>query len=141
MSTILVDGEPVEIKTQPLTVLVHQGEMNIEAPDRVLIGAEQTVACANELEPDQWALIRVEPNFIRFWNALWEPIPPPEDLRKSNLAMRHTVGMILLLVECLSEGKRPFLQLPETYMHPKQQARIINMLMAISPGTFKDSKP
>lgn len=131
MTTILVDGQPVEIKSQPLTVLCHPGEMEIEAPDHVLVDPETTVKAANELEPDQWALIREHERFLGWWKTLWYEVPPPENLAKANLAIRHSVGMCLLLLEA-GVGQKPiFLKLPETYMHPKQQAAMISFIHAI----------
>lgn len=138
MSTILVDGEPVELKQQPLTVLVHNQDMIIETPDHVLIGPEQTVKVANELEQDQWEQIQQNEHFLKCWDMLWQwDNKPPAVLAKASLASKHVAGMILMLYETRGEGKSPYLQYPETYLHPAQCSWLVSMISIIFPTSEK----
>jgi len=132
--TILVDDQEVQIPKQPLSVMVHQQDMQIDVPDAVLIGPEQTVQLSNELEQDQWALIRETPQFLKFWTTLWgDGYEPPPKLARGTLAARHVTGLILMMVKARAEGKTIHLQYPETYLHPAQCARFMSLVYAINP--------
>ncbi len=128
---LIADGQPMEVHMPSLSVIVHPGEMEIEVPGHVLIDPETTVTTSNELEQDQWELIRVNENFLKVWKAIWKDVPPPEVLRKGNLAIRHTTGLILLMFKARGDGKPVFIKLPETYLHPKQQASLMTAIYII----------
>jgi hypothetical protein len=135
MTIVIADGQEVDIGEGPMQVVVHPGEMEIEAPGRVLIDPETTVQTAHDLEQDQWELIRENSNFRKFWKALWQDVPPPVILWKGNLATRHVAGLILLMVHAKADGKPIFLKLPETYLHPQQVYRLMTMIYAIQGKT------
>jgi hypothetical protein len=130
---VTVDGEEVKVGDRPLTVIVHQQDMDIQAPDAVLIGPEQTVKTSNELEQDQWEFIRVNDNFLKAWKALWQDREPPQVLATSPLGTRHSVGLMLLMFMARGEDKQIHLQYPETYLHPAQCTRLMTMIYTIYP--------
>lgn len=131
MTKILVDGEPMEIKSQPLTVLCHRDPMEIEAPDHVKIGPEETIKVANEVEQDQWEFIRKNERFLACWEKAFPDHQPPEVISKSNLAMKHITGIILMMHQAQGEGKPVHLQYPESYLHPAQCARLMTLIYFI----------
>ena len=51
--------------------------------------------------------------------------------------VRHVVGLIILMTEAVMLGKVPFIKLPETYLHPRHQANLADMLAQWS-GNGKD---
>lgn len=133
MTTVLVDGEPVEVDlARPLSVMIHDGELNIEVPGHISVDPEATLHLANTLE--RWDEVRNQPNFLLIWRSLWDDVPPPQDLKKASLALRHSVGLILLLVGCKVDKLSPHIKYPETYLHPKQCARIMTMVYTIFPN-------
>lgn len=129
MTIVVADGQEVELNNSPgITALVHPGDMSLEVPGHQLIGPEETVKCANELEQDQWELIRVNEKFLGVWKEMWENVEPPLVLAKANLALRHIAGMILLMAKAQAEGVNVHLNFPETYLHPAQCRMIMSML-------------
>jgi hypothetical protein len=135
-ATVLADGQEVEIVTTgDVAVLVAPGDMLVEvAPGQnyMDIGPEQTVKCANELEQEQWLLIREVPKFRGWWEQLWQTVQPPMVLGKSNLAQRHVVGLILMLVRAKQEGMKSHILYPETYLHPAQCQRLMVLIYAVT---------
>lgn len=130
---LLADGQEVELPDQRLTVLVQPGDMLLETPDILTLTPEFTVNFANSIPQEDWEKLLAHENFMRAYSALWEASPPPPVLAKGNLAQRHTVGLILKLIQCTVMGKPVHLFLPETYLHPKQAARIMSMVYVINP--------
>lgn len=122
------DGQDIEVGTGVnLTVLCHPGEMNLESADERLdeITPERTVAFAKTLTEGDWKHLTSGDIMKTLFGCVWGEFPLPatiEDLHKSNIAVRHTVGLIILCVEAVFNGRVPFVRLPETYLHPKQQA-------------------
>lgn len=135
-TTINADGDDVAIKLAGLTVICHQGELNVKPADPRLfnIDAEDTLACARTLSQDEWTLIAAEGTFLSLWSLVWVDVRPPPVLAESNTAMRHVVGLILLSVQALVEGRIPFVRLPETYLHPRQQTGLADLFNALRTG-------
>jgi hypothetical protein len=136
MTFVLADGQPVDLGYLPanrITAIVHPGDMTVEAPDHFPIGPEQTIECSRSLEQDQWEQIRAEPNFVRFWDILWgNQSVPPEVLAKGNLATRHAVGLILLILKARAEGLKMHIMYPETYLHPMQQRMLMSLIHKVA---------
>lgn len=122
-----------EVEAKQLTIICHNGDMEltVKEDDVVEINAEATVARAAKISSEEWATIRT---MDRFKELVGSIIAIPEDLHASPLATRHVVGMVCLIAETVNAGKRPFLKLPETYLHPRQQAELGDMLVILSNG-------
>jgi hypothetical protein len=131
--TILADGQSVEVEVKPLTLVCHSGEVDVQIPSRVEINPEGTVARAKALTAEEWVGLRAAPKFLTLWKCVWGDTQPPEKLI-GNLAFLHTVGLIVLIVETAHSGRQPFIRLPETYLHPKQQVGLADLLNTFSKG-------
>lgn len=135
-----VDGEEVVIDTQDgntPTVIIPKGDMNVvvkEGQNYVQIGPEETVACANDLEQDQWELIRANKKFLSLWNSCWESTAPPVVLRKASLGLRHVAGLILMCIRAKALGQNIHIMFPETYLHPAEQRMLMTMIDKLSKG-------
>lgn len=128
MTLVIADGQDVELHNQPgLSAIVAPGDMVIEVPGHYLIGPEQTIETVKKLSQTEWAELKEEPNFLKVWKTMWDVAPPPH-LHKSSLASRHTVGMIMMLFMARCNGLKIHLNLPESYLHPVQCARIMTMV-------------
>jgi hypothetical protein len=134
--TITADGQPLDIETKPLTVICHPGEQEIACsdPNVVTIDAEATVAFARSLTPERWQALRGYPQFAALWRLVWGDVAPPEDLAKSNLGMRHVVGLIVLTTAAVRERRTPLVKLPETYLHPRQCLGLADLFTTIQKG-------
>lgn len=131
MITIMADGQSIQFeKTGPVMVLIPPTDMVVEAPDYVKVGPEETVKCSNEIEQDQWELIRVHPAFAKAWGLIMKDVEPPVVLAKSSLGVRHIAGLFLMAV--LHKDKKLFFELPETYLHPQQLAWLMMYISHIT---------
>lgn len=137
IKTVTHDGVEQEHKLEGkrLMLLVHQGGLEVHATDEDIftITAEDTVKAAAIIPAAEWAQVRVMPKFVEYFKMVFE-FDPPVNLAASTIDVRHVVGMMLLLGKALAEGKRPFIKLPETYLHPKQQSNIASFLVKLSGG-------
>jgi hypothetical protein len=93
-----------------------------------------TVPCADALTVETWNQIRTIPNFLKMWHCIFPSVTPPETLKGEGLGYRHVVGMLVLIVQALAKGKRPFLRFPETYLHPAAQLGLGDLLLMLSTG-------
>lgn len=144
MSTILANGKPVEIGDQKLCVIVHNNGIKIKVPDALEIGITQTLKETDGLTQRQWHHISTGPLFQECYRLMFGPegedpgLPIPEtvdDLKDADEGIRHVSGMIIMLCEAspaFNNGKpkynKIFLNHPETFLHPKQERKLIGML-------------
>ena len=132
MTTVLVDDEPVEVDVpKGISAMVAPGDANIEVPGYYLIGPEQTVATASGLSQADWDSLRGADMFKKWFNTLWRK-DPPETLAKSNLAVKHSVGLIMMLWMARCEGLKSHVHLPETYLHPQQTYYLMSMIQEVT---------
>lgn len=131
---ILVDGEEVDVALNTsITAIVHPGHLDITTTDRFEISPEVTVAFARGIDPGEWDKTRQAPEFLRIWGTLWKDVPPPVNIAKCSMALAHTVGLITLMIICKVEGKKIFLKMPETYLHPQQCYHLMTTILTIYP--------
>lgn len=128
--TILVDGKPLDIEVKPLTLLVHQGTLNVSVLGRLEINPELTVSTARALNEAEWNTFRDFEPFTKMYAMVWGVDPMPA-FGTANLGQLHTVGLIALLRSCLLSKVLPFIKLPETYLHPAQQTGLADLFIAI----------
>ena len=121
-----------------MTLIVHPGMMEVTAldDDVMTITAENTVARTRQLTLQQWDELRVAPGFVMLFKHVFDS-DPPTDLLTTTVDVRHVVGLIILMTEAVMLGKVPFIKLPETYLHPRHQANLADMLAQWS-GNGKD---
>lgn len=127
--TVLVNGVPQEIDAKQFTVLCHQGGMELEVPSHVTIDAEATLARFRQLTVEEWSTLLAEPCIKWFLDKVIGPTRS-----NSSTDVRHVVGMIVLIHEAMAQGKQPFIKYPETYLHPKSQSELAQVLVGISNG-------
>lgn len=131
------DGKTQEhvIDGKPFTMLVHQGGLEVDAVDDDIatITAEDTVREAAKIPQNEWDMLRAMPQFIELFKLVF-PFDPPVVLAKSTIDVRHVVGMLALIAHAIGEGKRPFIKLPETYLHPANQGGLASLLVRLTGG-------
>lgn len=140
----LVDGQEVVVQGESnLMVVISKGDMDVQVKpgqNYVDIGPEQTVKTANELEQDQWELIRQNERFLGWWKYVWQDSAPPLVLAKSALGCKHIAGLILMVIVARQEGKHMHIQFPETYLHPSQCQRLMSLIYKLCPGLDPSQK-
>ncbi len=134
---LTVNGESHEVETSPLTLLCHGGTLRIDVPGRFEINPTLTLRHAQTITDARLAILR-EARFDHLFRMVFTDIDPPAsaaDIRREGDGVRHVVGMISLLLECVGNGVQPFLRLPESFLHPKAQAGLADLLIdLLVPG-------
>lgn len=129
-----VNDEPLEAETKPITLICHKGDMQIEPldDDVRVINPLQTVAIAEAIPDHHWEHIRTFPMFVHLFKLVFKDADLPEDLKSSGMGCKHVVGMICAIMECRLEGKRPYLQMPESFLHPSAQLGLADLFVELS---------
>jgi hypothetical protein len=131
-----IDADVVDLADdKPLTLMFHDGSLNIRPYDGdvAMIDPAFTLWTADQVVKNgEWEQARDNPSFVRLWRLVWGDIDPPMKLELSNEGMRHTAGLILGCIGALLNHRRVFIKLPETYLHPKQQGGLADMLLALT---------
>lgn len=126
----------LEVPNQPLTVLVMQQDINVEVPDVPEINSDTTTACMKEMTQEAWVHISTGELFQRFFFTLFGKdayLPKTiDELNKQGRGIVHGSGLIIQLVETrFAKVTKVFLREPETFLHPKQQAKLMTVIHEI----------
>lgn len=130
--TVVANDTPHTVDARPINLLCHDGSVNVSVPDAVEINPAATVALVERAGQSGWTGLWLSARFMELWRLVWADVEMPERLDKATIGMRHVAGMIVMLVGAQSAGKRAFLRLPETYLHPKQQCGLADLLIKLS---------
>ena len=133
MTTILVDGVVTEIKTAPITMLMHRGDVHLMPDGQVEIGPEQTLARAAALTADEWTFLKGHPAFDGLFRIVFPDLAYPDKLHQAGSGVRHITGMIVMIIE-LKEGQTPYIRYPESFLHPSSQCRLADLFIHLSKG-------
>lgn len=123
---ISVDGQELSVEAKELTVLVHPDTIQVDVIelDFQEITPIQTVQTMEQMALMTWAELREAPLFLELWKLVYPDLAVPEIITKAPIAQKHIAGMIYLIIEAMIAGKKPFVRLPETYLHPSTQLRL-----------------
>ncbi len=137
---VMVGEEKICIAVKPLTILVPSAEIwqKISVPNSVEIGSPETLECAGKLtQEDLDALHKMgaQELFDRVFSSQSISMPKAiQELKMAGGGVQHVVGMIVMILNALAEGKRIHLRNPETHLHPKAQAGLAEMLTFLVSG-------
>lgn len=127
-----------EIPPQPLTVLLHEPSIKIEAPTALLIDVKATTTCMEQMPQRAWEHISTGPLFQHFFSQLFHdrPVTLPSAiatlLADYDEGVIHACGLIVMLVESRFAGRREvFIKNPETHLHPAVTYRLMSMVEQI----------
>jgi hypothetical protein len=132
---LIVDGKEMEVEDKRLTLVMHDGTANIRPVDDavVTIDPEFTAWIAQRMiDHGEWDGLRDQPKFRRLWKLVWGNTVPPQRLEDGNEAMRHTAGLIVGIVGAIKANKRIFLKMPETFLHPRQQLGLADLVLELT---------
>lgn len=132
--TIMANGEAHGVETRPLTLIFHHGMMAISAPERVEINPTTTLQAAKEINETEYAAL-VADGLEYFFRRVFpgETLPGSSyALKDSILGVQHVIGMLILIREAVRFGRKPFIKFPETYLHPRHQANLADLLAEIT---------
>lgn len=129
---IKVNGEPQEVEVRPITLLCHNGMANIEVEGRVVINPVSTLECVGMLTKEQWQTLAQAEAFKELFKTVFPDLDMPADITREGMGVKHVVGLILMIRYAALIGKQPFIQMPESYLHPKYQSNLANLFIKIS---------
>jgi hypothetical protein len=114
--------------------LYHNGTVNMvnDREDTMEISPVQTLAVAQLMDRDNlWESFRANDSFMQLFRFVFpeEHIAPE---RKASTGVRHVSGMIVLLAAARRDRLRAFLRFPESYLHPKAQLGLADMMISLS---------
>jgi hypothetical protein len=134
MSKVNLSEVPLDSQ-QKIAVLCHDGETEIvnDRPDVVEITPEHTLAYAAGVNGPMLGLLVGNAAFMRMFRCVFRDYPLGErPLGEEPIAVRHVVGLICLVAHTVGSGATPFVRLPETYLHPKQQLGLADLFLTVS---------
>jgi predicted ATPase len=129
---ITLDGVDTEIETAPLTLLFHQGDVQIEARNRCQVDPETTLEACKEMSEYDWHKIRESKQFKDMFKKVFFDMEPPEFIHSEGLGVRHVVGMIVLIKLAQHHNVPVFIRYPESYLHPRYQLGLGDLLSSLS---------
>jgi hypothetical protein len=94
------------------------------------MGPQETVQAFDALSPAQRTALGEQPLFAHLWKRVFTDRAPAAGTF-STLGERHVAGLILLLGRAACSGKQPFIRLPESYLHPAQQAGLADLFVLL----------
>lgn len=128
---------------KPINLLFHEGTQVIEndREDVVDIDSTSTLLIANDVTHDQWRKLKHSEAFMHKFRLVFGDLGLPDHpLQQHGSGVRHVVGLILLTDTAIKLGLNPFWRLPESYLHPKFQLGLGDLLihyMGIMNGSRK----
>lgn len=136
MKTVIVNREKVEVPDHVVALIPGPGVRIEGAEGHFKITPQSTLKYVQELQADKWAHIGGGQLFQHWFKQVFgglELLPATlEDLQSAAMDVQHITGLIILLFEALHERKeRVFLELPETYLHPKQVYHLMSLIQSI----------
>jgi len=123
-----------DIGEQPLTIICHQGDVRVEPTDQLPLDSEVTVYHGRRV-------VNIDP-VAKAWaehilGYQLENVPPEDRV----LSEAHIIGLCDLPIKLMQTHKRIlpfFVNEPETYLHPSQQSRVMDMFVSISNNLQDD---
>ena len=117
---------------KPINLLFHEGTQVIEndREDTVTIDPTQTLAIADAVSDEHWRELKHNTAFMHKFRMVFGDLGLPDHpLQQHGSGVRHVVGLILLTDTAIGLGFNPFWRLPESYLHPKHQAGLGDLLI------------
>ena len=121
----------------PVTLLTHRGDVRIEndCPDTVEITGVDTIHFADALPLEGWRELKATPGFMQLFRLVFPKLELSDvPLCEEGMGVRHVTGLIVLTVNAIASGKRPFWRYPEAHLHPTAQLGLCDLMVFFSKG-------
>jgi hypothetical protein len=121
-----------------LTLMCHRGDVALAVlnEDIAEIGPTDTLLRVAKLTAEDWRSLATEPMFMTPFKKVFTDMELVADdgfgTIPASLGVKHVAGMIILMFEAMAANKRPFIRLPESYLHPRHQGGLADMLIWFS---------
>jgi hypothetical protein len=122
-----------EVKTDaPINLLFHDGidEIENDRDDTVTIDPMQTLVVTDAVSADRWRELKHNLAFMHKFRMVFGDLGLADHpLQQHGKGVRHVVGLILLTDAAIGVGLNPFWRLPESYLHPKYQLGLGDLIV------------
>jgi hypothetical protein len=122
-----------EVQTdKPINLLFHEGTQVIEndREDTVNIDPTKTLAISNNVTHEEWRELKHNTAFMHKFRTVFGDLGLPDHpLQQHGSGVQHVVGLILLTDTAIGLGLNPFWRLPESYLHPRYQLGLGDLLI------------
>jgi hypothetical protein len=116
----------------PINLLFHDGTGEIinDRDDAVTIDPVQTLVMADAVSAEQWGELKHNLAFMHKFRMVFGDLGLADHpLRQHGKGVQHVVGLILLTDTAIGMGLNPFWRLPESYLHPKYQLGLGDLIV------------
>jgi len=141
MITKLSEHKNIDL-SKPITLIATDGTVEVEAdlPHIATITPADTVKFAQEMTEADFESLKKSEHFMKYFNIVFKgEIKLTASLAKyESMGIQHVIGMIVLIAKAIAEEKTPYLKHPESYLHPKFQAQLADMVIAFNPGNIRE---
>jgi hypothetical protein len=117
---------------KPINLLFHEGTQVIEndREDTVTIDSIQTLVMADAVSDTHWRELKANMAFMHKFRMVFGDLGLADHpLQQHSSGVRHVVGLILLTDTAIGLGMNPFWRLPESYLHPKFQLGLGDLIV------------
>lgn len=119
----------------PINLFFHRGDVDIrnDLADVAEIDPFSTVQFSERMSDADWLKLKSDTTFMGLFRLVFPDIDLPDHpLKQHGMGVKHVVGLICLTALAMSEGKRPFWRLPESYLHPSAQLGLGDLVIKMS---------
>ena len=135
-----VNGEPKTVDGTQITILCHNDAATRIVPidpDIFDITPQMTVDWCKRFAdmPEEKQVVEMQhmgSGFDAWWKMVMLDTPFPRTMTDATLPQRHVIGLFWYVTYAMYKNKRPFLRLPESYLHPRFQGGLADRLISIS---------
>lgn len=116
----------------PINLLYHDGTGEIinDRDDTVTIDPVQTLVMADAVSAEHWKELKHNLAFMHKFRMVFGDLGLADHpLQQHGKGVQHVVGLILLTDTAVSLGLNPFWRLPESYLHPKYQLGLGDLIV------------
>lgn len=131
--TIVVNDWPHTIEVRPITLICHDGSMNIKYPNRMTISCEDTSYHMDRVQ-------KLHEDFEFYWKCMSDDYTKghranafceadPDVIRNQGSGFKHLGGLLDLSLKFIQMGV-PFGWIhPESHLHPSLQVELAELLI------------
>ena len=126
---------------KPLNFLCHDGTTVIrnDMPNTVTIDPTATMEMARRISSEEgaWNFLKGDKGFMALFSCVYNAeafrsMGADIPLTDYPEGVQHITGLIVMVKEAQATGKRAFIRLPETYLHPRQQVGLGDLFISLS---------
>lgn len=133
---ILVGDQKFCIAVKPITFVATGPTLveKITVPDYVVISSPETVQLARKLSQADLDLLH-QGGVEKYFQIVLKDVPMPrtvKEVQSTGTGAQHLLGMLVMMINAMCEGKRMHFVHPETHLHPSAQANLSDLFILLT---------